>query len=142
MRLCEFPETAEAAGDARAAGDPVVLGAPNVVRGGSHKGNASATDLIAAGFCDALASDYHYPAPRRAALALARGGVCTLAAAWGLVSEGPARVLGLADRGRIAPGLRADFVVLEPSTGRVAATIAGGAISFLSGAVAARFLAA
>ncbi|MEL6888409.1 MAG: alpha-D-ribose 1-methylphosphonate 5-triphosphate diphosphatase [Pseudomonadota bacterium] len=141
VHVAEFPETAVAAEAARDAGDAVVLGAPNVVRGGSHKGNASAIDLIAMGLCDALASDYHYPSPRRAALMLARTGVLDLAAAWGLLSSGPAMVLGLTDRGTLAPGLRADLVILDASD-RVAATLAGGRVSYMSGDVAARFIAA
>src|SRR6056297_198475 len=102
--LAEFPETQEAAEAAREQGDGVVLGAPNVVRGGSHNGNASAVDLVAMGLCDALASDYHYPSPRRAAFLLANSGVLDLPGAWRLVSQGPARVLGLDDRGDLIPG--------------------------------------
>ncbi|WP_291735593.1 amidohydrolase family protein, partial [Leisingera sp. F5] len=113
----------------------------NVVRGGSHKGNASAVELIAMGLCDALASDYHYPSPRRAALMLERSGLLDLAGAWRLVSEGPAQVLGLQDRGQLEAGKRADIVVLEKQTQRVAATLSGGCVSYLSGDVAARFLA-
>lgn len=139
VQIAEFPETAEAAEAARTGGDEIVLGAPNAVRGGSHKGNASAIDLIAMGLCDALASDYHYPSPRRAALMLARSGVVDFAAAWGLVSRGPARILGLADRGTLAPGNRADLVVLDARTHRVAATLAGGRVSYMSGDVASRF---
>lgn len=139
-RIAEFPETLEAAEAARAAGDAVILGAPNVVRGGSHKGNASALDLIAMGLCDALASDYHYPSPRRAALMLARSGVLSLAEAWGLISDGPARVLGLADRGALLPGRRADLVVLEAGSQRVAAVFAAGRLSYMAGEVAVRFL--
>ena len=139
--IAEFPETQEAAEAARAAGSHVVLGAPNLVRGGSHKGNVSALDLVAMGLCDALASDYHYPSPRRAALMLARSGLMDLADAWGLVSSGPAAVLGLSDRGALAPGMRADLVVLD-SADRVAATIAGGRVSYMNGDIAERFVAA
>ena len=139
-RISEFPETAEAAEAARAGGDGIVLGAPNVMRGGSHKGNASAIELIAMGLCDALASDYHYPSLWRAALFLAEAGVCDLAAAWGLVSSGPARLLGLADRGALAPGMRADLVVLEAATKRLCATFAGGRVSYLSGDLAERLM--
>ena len=138
--IAEFPETAEAAEAAHAAGDAVILGSPNVVRGGSHKGNASALDIICMGYCDALASDYHYPSPRRAALMLADAGVLDLAGAWALVSAGPARVLGLGDRGVLEAGKRADFVVLDAKTRRVAATFAGGAVSYMSGAIAERFV--
>jgi alpha-D-ribose 1-methylphosphonate 5-triphosphate diphosphatase len=139
--IAEFPETQEAAEVAKGAGGHVVLGAPNVVRGGSHKGNVSALDLVTMGLCDALASDYHYPSPRRAALMLARSGLMDLAEAWALVSSGPAAVLGLSDRGTFAPGMRADIVVIDAQD-RVAATIAGGRVSFMSGDVAERFVAA
>ncbi len=117
-----------------------MLGAPNLVRGGSHKGNVSALELVSMGLCDALASDYHYPSPRRAALMLARSGVLDFATAWALVSSGPAAVLGLADRGTLAPGLRADVVILDAED-RVAATLSGGRVSYMSGDVAERFVA-
>ncbi len=138
--IAEFPETLEAAEAARLAGDHVILGSPNVVRGGSHKGNASAVELVAMGLCDALASDYHYPSPRRAALMLAKSGVLDLAGAWGLISSGPASVLGLTDRGTLEPGKRADLVILDAQTYRVAATLAAGRVSYMSGDIAARFI--
>ncbi|MFS4580579.1 alpha-D-ribose 1-methylphosphonate 5-triphosphate diphosphatase [Phaeobacter sp. C3_T13_0] len=138
-RISEFPETLEAAEAARGGGDHVILGSPNVVRGGSHKGNASALDLTAMGLCDALASDYHYPSPRRAALMLAKSGLLSVEQAWALVSDGPARVLGLKDRGRLEAGKRADLVILDADD-RVAATLSGGRVSYMSGDVAARFL--
>ncbi len=139
-RVSEFPETLAAAEAARAGGDAVVMGAPNVVRGASHEGNVSALDLIAAGLCDALASDYHYPAPARAAWRCVELGLLDEAAAWALVSEGPARVLGLVDRGRLIPGLRADVVVMERESRRIAAVLAGGQVAWMSGAVAERFV--
>ena len=141
VQIAEFPETHDAAEAANASGGHVVLGAPNVVRGGSHKGNVSALDLVTMGLCDALASDYHYPSPRRAALMLVRSGLMDMAGAWALVSSGPAAVLGLEDRGSLAPGKRADIVILDAGD-RVAATIAGGRISFMSGDIAERFVAA
>jgi len=140
VRLAEFPETQEAAEAARATGDGVILGAPNVVRGGSHNGNVSAIDLAAMGLCDALASDYHYPSLRRAAFLLADGGVCDLARAWSLVSAGPARLLGLDDRGRLTPGQRADLVILDATTRDICATFSGGRITHLRGEAAMRFL--
>ncbi len=137
--LSEFPETAEAAKAAREAGEGVVMGAPNLVRGRSHAGKVAASELVAEGLVDALASDYHYPAPARAAFRLEAQGM-NLAEAWALVSAGPARLLGLSDRGRIAPGLRADLVIVEARSRRIEATLAGGEVSFLAGPLAARFL--
>ena len=139
VKVAEFPETLEAAEAATAAGDLVVLGSPNVVRGGSHNGNVSAVDLIMMGVGAALASDYHYPSPRRAAFMLADSGVLPLADAWRLVSAGPAAVLGLADRGDLLPDMRADLVVVDAKTRRVAMTMAGGRVSYMSGDIAMRF---
>jgi alpha-D-ribose 1-methylphosphonate 5-triphosphate diphosphatase len=68
----------------------------------------------------------------RAALILAKRGVMDLPQAWALVSTHPAKAAGLDDRGAIAPGLRADLVLVEPSTARVVATIAGGRIAHLT----------
>ncbi|SLN49445.1 Alpha-D-ribose 1-methylphosphonate 5-triphosphate diphosphatase [Roseovarius gaetbuli] len=140
VAIAEFPETIEAAEEARAGGDAVIMGAPNVVRGNSHNGNASAIELVAMGLVDALASDYHYPSLKRAAFLLADGGLLDLAGAWGLVSTGPARILGLSDRGALRAGLRADLVVLEAGSRKVAATMAAGRISYMSGEAAARFI--
>lgn len=138
--VSEFPETLQAAQAARDDGAYIVLGAPNVVRGASHAGNIAASDLIGQGLCDALASDYHYPSPLRAAFRLEELGLCDLASAWALLSSGPARLLGLTDRGQLAPGKRADVVVVDPGTRRVEATIAAGRVAHLTGAVAERFL--
>ena len=83
----------------RAAGDNIVFGAPNVVRGGSHTGWTKAADMIAKGLCSVLASDYYYPAQLLAAFRLASDGVVPLAQAWHLISAAPARAVGLPDRG-------------------------------------------
>ncbi|KEJ96628.1 alpha-D-ribose 1-methylphosphonate 5-triphosphate diphosphatase [Pseudosulfitobacter pseudonitzschiae] len=140
VKVSEFPETLDAAEAASGAGDVVILGAPNLVRGGSHKGNVSALDVVSMGMADAVASDYHYPSPRRAALMLARSGVMGFADAWALVSAGPARALGLDDRGVLQAGKRADLVVLDGAD-RVAMTVSGGRVSYLSGDIAARLVA-
>ncbi len=140
LSITEFPETLEAAEAAKAAGDPVVMGAPNVVRGGSHSGKVSAAEMVAAGLVDGLASDYHYPAPRQAVLRLVEDGVCEFAEAWALVSAKPAEVLGLKDRGTLEAGKRADLVIVEAESGRIGATLVGGQVSFMAGEVAARFM--
>ncbi|MDZ7908112.1 MAG: alpha-D-ribose 1-methylphosphonate 5-triphosphate diphosphatase [Gemmobacter sp.] len=139
-RIAEFPLTRAAAAAAHAMGNPVLMGAPNVVRGGSQSGNIAAADLISEGLCDVLVSDYHIPALPLAAFALADRGVLPLARAWEMISTRPAAVMGLADRGYIAPGLRADLVILHAETRAIEATISGGRLSHLSGEAGHRFL--
>ena len=133
-RLAEFPTTIETAQEAASAGDHVVLGAPNVVRGGSHIGWIDAKDMIARGMCSILASDYYYPAPLLAAFRLAADGVTTFETAWTLVSEIPAAAVGLPDRGIIAVGRRADLILVDVTGGRprVVATIVAGRVVYLA----------
>lgn len=131
--ISEFPVTPEARDAAAAAGDAIVMGAPNVVRGGSHLGAIGAEESIRQSRCSILASDYYYPAPLAAALDLWRRDVLPLDRAWALVSEAPAMAAGLRDRGRIAAGLRADLVVIPVDGHRPLATIAGGRITYRCG---------
>lgn len=140
-KICEFPLSRAAAKLAHAVGDPVLMGAPNVVRGGSQKGNVSAQSLIEAGFCDALVSDYCYPTLARAAFQLADSGVLPLGDAWELISARPAQIMQLADRGRIAEGRRADLTIINEETRDVEATLVAGRIAHLTGDAARRFLA-
>ncbi len=129
-RICEFPMAEEVARAAIEAGDWVVMGSPNVVRGGSHIGWASAAAMAEAGLCRILTSDYFYPALTQAPFILAARGVLDLAAAWALVSTNPAAAAGLADRGILAHGKRADLVLVAPGPlPRVVATIANGRIA-------------
>jgi alpha-D-ribose 1-methylphosphonate 5-triphosphate diphosphatase len=135
-RACEFPKTRETAEFARAGGDQVLMGAPNVVRGGSHLNLVSAARLVADRLCDVLTSDYFYPALALAPFRLAQDGSLPLVEAWRLVSENPAAVARLADRGRIAPGLRADLVVVDdsdPLAPRVTATLVAGRLVHFRG---------
>ena len=113
--IAEFPTSAETALAAHAAGDAIVMGAPNALRGQSHLGWLSASDAVVAGWCTALASDYHYPALLQAAFRLTGRGLLDLPAALALVSVGPARLAGLEDRGAIAAGRRADLIVIDDS---------------------------
>ena len=138
--IAEFPLTHRAAAAAKAMFSPVLMGAPNVVRGKSQAGNVSATDLIAAGVCDALVSDYHVPALPLAVWALVDRGVLPLARAWALISTHPADILRLTDRGRLQPGLRADLVVMDTASRRIEATICGGRLTYLAGEAARRFM--
>lgn len=134
--IAEFPMSDAVARAARAEGEHVVLGSPNVVRGGSHIGSLSAADMIADGVCTVLASDYHYPAMLAAAGRLWAEKRASLPQIWATVSANPADALGLADRGEIAPGKRADLVLLdwpEGGTPVVRATISAGQVAWLSG---------
>jgi alpha-D-ribose 1-methylphosphonate 5-triphosphate diphosphatase len=131
-RICEFPMAEEVGEYARQQGDWVVMGCPNVVRGGSHLGWASAARLAEAGICTVLSSDYFYPAMLRAALILAGRGVLDLPRAWALISANPAAAAGLTDRGFIAEGARADLVLVDPARQRAVATIAAGRIAHLT----------
>lgn len=136
--ICEFPMAEDVAAEARAAGEHVVMGAPNVVRGGSHLGWSAAAPLAERGLVTVLASDYVWPTMLEAAFVLAGRGVLDLASAWALVSANPAAATGLLDRGRIAPGLRGDVVVVDPVTRAPVATFAAGQLAWLSPLGAAR----
>ena len=110
VAIAEFPTTLEAAAAAHDAGLAILMGAPNVVRGKSHSGNISATDLVRAGLLDILSSDYVPFAPLQAAFALPqRVEGFALPAALATVTRNPARAAGLDDRGEIAIGKRADL---------------------------------
>jgi alpha-D-ribose 1-methylphosphonate 5-triphosphate diphosphatase len=136
--ISEFPTTLDAARAAHAAGEPVLMGAPNVVRGGSQTGNISAAGLVADGLVDALMSDYYYPALPQAAWALVDAGLCDLPKAWGMISTAPARIMGLRDRGRLGEGMRADIVAINRDTRQVEMTLSDGRIAHLSGELARR----
>lgn len=140
-RVAEFPLSRRAAAAAKAMMSPVIMGAPNVVRQGSQSGNVSACDLIAEGLCDALVSDYHYPALAMAAWNLVDRGLTSLPRAWAMISAAPAEILRLPDRGRLDPGLRADLVVVNAETRVIEATICGGRLTYLAGEAGRRFLA-
>ncbi|MBN9304580.1 MAG: phosphonate metabolism protein PhnM [Devosia sp. 67-54] len=111
VSIAEFPTTMVAAEQSHAAGLAVLMGAPNVVRGGSHSGNIAATDLAREGCLDVLSSDYVPGALIQAAFMLPQvvEGV-GLPRAIGMVTATPARAAHLADRGEIASGKRADLV--------------------------------
>ncbi len=116
IRLAEFPTTPEAAAACRAHGIAIMMGAPNLIRGGSHSGNVAAAALAEMDLLDIVSSDYVPASLLTSALMLgeiwgdpARG--------FAAVTAAPAQAAGLADRGRIASGLRADLVRLRPVAG-------------------------
>ncbi|WP_282042275.1 alpha-D-ribose 1-methylphosphonate 5-triphosphate diphosphatase [Halomonas alimentaria] len=110
-RVAEFPTTREAAEASHRHGLAVMMGAPNVVRGGSHSGNIAAAELVSLGVLDVLSSDY-YPAALLDAvfrIAATEGGY-SLPRAVATATRTPAQAVGLEDRGRLATGLRADLL--------------------------------
>jgi len=111
--IAEFPTTIAAAQASRQHGMNILMGAPNIVRGGSHSGNVAAHHLAASGLLDILSSDYYPASLLDAAFRIAddEGNAFTLAQAIRLVSKNPAQALGLHDRGAIAEGKRADLVL-------------------------------
>ena len=130
MRVSEFPLAPEVAAEAVAKGEHVVMGGPNLLRGGSHKGHMSAADAVRDGLCTVLASDYYYPSLLHGAERLVARGVLPMGRAWDLISRNPAAAMGLADRGAIGPGRRADIAVVD-CTGpwRLVHAIAAGAVA-------------
>jgi alpha-D-ribose 1-methylphosphonate 5-triphosphate diphosphatase len=119
VHFAEFPTTLEAATACRAHGIKVMMGGPNLIRGGSHSGNVAAKELAEAGLLDILSSDY-VPSSLLS-------GALFLGDLWGDVARGvatvtkaPAEATGLADRGALRPGLRGD-VIRVARIGRAAA---------------------
>jgi alpha-D-ribose 1-methylphosphonate 5-triphosphate diphosphatase len=109
ISISEFPTTLGAAGHANKRGMSVVMGAPNVVRGGSHSGNVSAIELAKHNFLDGLSSDYVPSSLMQAVFLLHNEQGIALPKAVALVSSNPARMVGLKDRGVLEAGKRADF---------------------------------
>lgn len=107
--ISEFPTTLAAARAAREHALGIVMGAPNVVRGGSHSGNVSALELARAGLLDVLSSDYVPASLLHAAFLLVEHAGFSVPAAVAIISANPARLARLEDRGEIACGKRADF---------------------------------
>ncbi len=139
-KICEFPTARAPAALAKAVNNPVLMGAPNVVRGGSQSGNIAALELIEQQMCDALVSDYYYPALAQSAFQISDEGVMPLAEAWNLISRNPADILRLPDRGVLDYGKRADLTIINVETRAIEATICAGRVTHMSGEAAHRFL--
>ena len=116
IHLAEFPTTVEAAQACRDHGIAVMMGAPNLIRGGSHSGNVSAAELAEAGLLDIISSDY---VPAALLLSAYRLGQMwnDLPRAIATVTANPAKAAGLQDRGRIEQGLRGDVLRLSVAGG-------------------------
>ena len=115
IAISEFPTTVAAARSARAAGMAIVMGGPNLVKGGSHSGNVSAAELAQLDLLDIFSSDY-VPASLLQSAFLLRDTVgWSLPKAVKTVTRNPAHAIGLTDRGELAPGLRADLIRVRMS---------------------------
>jgi alpha-D-ribose 1-methylphosphonate 5-triphosphate diphosphatase len=114
-RVAEFPVTVEAGQRQRELGMPIMVGAPNIVRGGSQSGNLDARDLIKLGLADIICADYHVPSLLPAAFRLVDEGLMDLPAAIRMLTVNAARAVGLRDRGAIQPGLQADVILVRMS---------------------------
>lgn len=133
--VAEFPVTEEAALEARRLDMPVVVGAPNALRGASTSSNVSVRKLLDLGIVSALCSDYSPWSLWWAAFRLALEGYSSLERLTRMVSLDPARAVGLErDRGALAQGLRADIVILGLSRGvpKVEATFSAGRLVYAS----------
>ncbi len=109
VTFAEFPTTVEAAQACRADGIAIMMGAPNIIRGGSHSGNVAAMELAQADLLDIVSSDYVPSALLLSAFRLAEAW-SDLPRAVRTVTDAPARAAGLQDRGRLQTGLRADVI--------------------------------
>ncbi len=117
VAVSEFPTTVRAAEAARSSGMAIVMGSPNLVKGGSHSGNVSADELARRDLLDIMSSDY-VPASLIQSVFLLRDRLgWSMPKAVATVSRNPARAVGLEDRGEIAPGRRADLIRVKEVAG-------------------------
>ena len=139
-KICEFPTTILAAKEAHSKNENVIMGAPNLVRGGSHNGNVSTLELLKLGYCSILVSDYYYPSLLQSIWYLLDHKICSIENAWALISENPAKALNIDKRGAIKVENYADLVIINPKTREIEATICNGKIASVCKSVADRFI--
>ena len=130
VAIAEFPAKIDFAAQHRQHGVAVLMGAPNLLRGGSHVGYMGVAEAAKAQVVDCLCSDYHYPSLLHAPFKLADMGLMPFENAWRLVSTHPARAARIDhQKGAIAPGLDADFLLMDlslpPSVALKAAYVKG-----------------
>ncbi len=131
--ICEFPVDITTARYATEQQNPVIMGAPNVMRGGSHCGRLSAIESIQEGLCTVLTSDYYYPTLMLSAFKLAQSKVVSLEQAWNLISKNPAIAVKQPEKGVISEGKRADLILVDCSNSQmpvVKAVIVNGNLQY------------
>ncbi|MBD2357443.1 alpha-D-ribose 1-methylphosphonate 5-triphosphate diphosphatase [Tolypothrix sp. FACHB-123] len=139
VAIAEFPATVDLAAKCREYGAAVLMGAPNLVRGGSHLGLMSVAEAVKNNVIDCLCSDYHYPSLFYAPFKLQELGLMSFEKAWSLVSSLPAEAAGISDRkGKIAPGLDADFLLISPNNSLPSAITAISSV-YIAGQEVARY---
>ena len=138
--ICEFPTSMATAQYAKSIGNSIVMGAPNILRGGSQSGSIAAVDLVKADLCDALVSDYYYPAMSGSIWSLHDNKIMDFSKAWSLISSGPARIMNLKTKGKLELGYCADFIILDPVSRSIEATFCKGKPTYLTGKLAGLIL--
>lgn len=114
VSIAEFPANVDIAAKSRDYGASVLMGAPNLIRGGSHVGWMSVEIAAKEGVVDCLCSDYHYPSLFSAPFKLDEMGIMSFEEAWKLVSTYPAEAAGIGEsKGKIAKGFDADFLLIQ-----------------------------
>jgi alpha-D-ribose 1-methylphosphonate 5-triphosphate diphosphatase len=111
--VTEFPVTVDTARRARELGMTIVVGAPNIVRGGSSSGNQSAGELFSLGLADVIVADYHAPSLLPAAFSLVDDGLTDLSGAVRALTFNAARAVGMDNLGAIEPGYVADLIAVR-----------------------------
>jgi alpha-D-ribose 1-methylphosphonate 5-triphosphate diphosphatase len=114
--ICEFPITVDTARRARELGMWIVVGAPNIVRGGSSSGNQDARELFELGLADIICADYHAPSLLVSAFKLISDGLCDLPFAVRTLTLNAAKAVGLERVGAIRMGYRADLTIVRETT--------------------------
>lgn len=111
--ISEFPIQIETAKEARRMGFYTIVGAPNILLGGSHSGNMSAAEAIREDCADVLCSDYYPPAILHGIFEMEKQGI-PLPEMIRKATLNPAKAVGLAeDYGSIAPGKKADLLIID-----------------------------
>jgi Metal-dependent hydrolase involved in phosphonate metabolism len=122
----------QAAEAAKKNNNGVIMGAPNIMRGGSQAGNIDAIKLVKSDLVDCLVSDYYYPALLESVWKMADMKVRSFENSYKMISTNPARLLNLADRGELVDNARADLLILNPDNRKIVAVFCRGIPFFVS----------
>ena len=114
IQISEFPLTAYIAAKAAENNFFNLVGAPNILRGGSHNKNASALELVESGCANIICSDYYSPSFLPSIFLLPRITQVTLPEAVSFATYYPAKAVHLDHLyGSIAPDKNADILIVD-----------------------------